>query len=159
MSDDYHVSARELVGRMTLEEKALLLTGDGWWATHRIERLGIPSIYVTDGPHGQKGQGAGLVKSAGDLLSDGIRTGFVLEPGVDPTGWRCPRPGKPGQRCADSAGAGRQYETLTPWRSEFRVFLRGSFAGREDGRRLHRRGSKPGCGHLAETLCGEQPGV
>ncbi len=64
MSDDYHVSARELVGRMTLEEKALLLTGDGWWATHRIERLGIPSIYVTDGPHGvRKGQGAGLVKS------------------------------------------------------------------------------------------------
>ena len=64
MSDDYYVSAKELVSRMTLEEKALLLTGDGWWATHRIDRLGIPSISVTDGPHGvRKGQGAGLVKS------------------------------------------------------------------------------------------------
>ena len=64
MSDDYYVSAKELVSQMTLEEKALLLTGDGWWATHRIDRLGIPSISVTDGPHGvRKGQGAGLVKS------------------------------------------------------------------------------------------------
>ena len=64
MSDDYYVSAKELASQMTLEEKALLLTGDGWWATHRIDRLGIPSISVTDGPHGvRKGQGAGLVKS------------------------------------------------------------------------------------------------
>ena len=64
MSDDYYVSAKELVSQMTLEEKALLLTGDGWWATHRIDRLVIPSISVTDGPHGvRKGQGAGLVKS------------------------------------------------------------------------------------------------
>ena len=64
MSNQYYAKASELVGRMTLEEKALLLTGDGWWATHCIERLEIPSISVTDGPHGvRKGQGAGLATS------------------------------------------------------------------------------------------------
>ena len=64
MNDEYSAKAKELLGRMTLEEKALLLTGDGWWATHRIDRLGIPSISLTDGPHGvRKGQGAGLVTS------------------------------------------------------------------------------------------------
>ena len=63
-SRDYYTSAQELVSRMALEEKALLLTGDGWWATHQFERLGIPSISITDGPHGvRKGQGAGLSES------------------------------------------------------------------------------------------------
>ena len=40
MIDDYLARAKEFVGRITLEEKALLLTGDGWWATHRIETAG-----------------------------------------------------------------------------------------------------------------------
>jgi beta-glucosidase len=64
MTDDYLAKAKELVGQMTLEEKALLLAGDGWWATHRLDRVGLPSISITDGPHGvRKGQGAGLSKS------------------------------------------------------------------------------------------------
>jgi beta-glucosidase len=36
--------AKALVAEMTLEEKALLLSGDGWWRTHRVDRLQIPSI-------------------------------------------------------------------------------------------------------------------
>jgi beta-glucosidase len=44
--------AAELVSRMSVEEQALLLSGDGWWRTHGIERLGLPSIWVADGPHG-----------------------------------------------------------------------------------------------------------
>jgi beta-glucosidase len=51
-STDYLSKAKALVAEMTLEEKALLLAGDGWWRTHRIDRLQIPSICMTDGPHG-----------------------------------------------------------------------------------------------------------
>jgi beta-glucosidase len=63
-SADYVARAKMLVAKMTLEEKALLLSGDGWWKTHAIERLQIPSICMTDGPHGlRKVEAGGLSES------------------------------------------------------------------------------------------------
>ena len=61
---DYPAKARAFVTEMTLEEKALLLSGDGWWHTHPIERLQIPALSISDGPHGlRKVEGAGLPTS------------------------------------------------------------------------------------------------
>ena len=47
---------RELVSRMTLEEKAGLCSGDDFWHTKAVERLGIPRAMVSDGPHGLRKQ-------------------------------------------------------------------------------------------------------
>ena len=41
-----------LIGQMTLEEKAALCTGASAWTTTAVERLGIPAMLVSDGPHG-----------------------------------------------------------------------------------------------------------
>jgi beta-glucosidase len=42
----------DLLGRMTVPEKARLLAGSGWMESAPIERLGIPAIRMCDGPMG-----------------------------------------------------------------------------------------------------------
>lgn len=49
---------KALIAQMTLEEKASLCSGSDTWHTRGIERLGIPSVMVTDGPHGLRKQRA-----------------------------------------------------------------------------------------------------
>lgn len=41
-----------LISQMTLEEKAALCTGASTWTTQATERLGIPTLTMSDGPHG-----------------------------------------------------------------------------------------------------------
>ena len=39
-----------------LSDKALLTTGADYWSTHEVPGLGLPSIRVSDGPHGLRVQ-------------------------------------------------------------------------------------------------------
>jgi beta-glucosidase len=61
--------ASSLLAELTLEEKASLCLGSDFWHTAPVERLGIPAIMVTDGPHGLRKQ-AGEVDHVG--ISDSV---------------------------------------------------------------------------------------
>lgn len=55
-SNSLKEKAHELVSQMTLEEKAGLCSGEDCWNLKSVERLGLPSIAVMDGPHGLRKQ-------------------------------------------------------------------------------------------------------
>ena len=46
----------KLLEQMTLEEKAGLCSGKNFWNLKGVERLNIPSVMITDGPHGLRKQ-------------------------------------------------------------------------------------------------------
>ena len=50
------MDVKALVSQMTLEEKAGLCSGLDFWHTKPVERLGVPSVMVSDGPHGLRKQ-------------------------------------------------------------------------------------------------------
>jgi beta-glucosidase len=55
----------DLLSQMTLQEKVALLAGTNMWHTVPVERLGIPSLKMTDGPNGARGAGS---------LTGGVKT-------------------------------------------------------------------------------------
>ncbi|MEU9455830.1 glycoside hydrolase family 3 C-terminal domain-containing protein [Streptomyces sp. NPDC048277] len=44
------------LSRLSLEQKAALLSGQDFWSTHPLEDVGLPSVVLTDGPHGVRRQ-------------------------------------------------------------------------------------------------------
>lgn len=50
------LDVERLIQDLTLEEKASLTSGLDFWHTQPVERLGIGSVMVTDGPHGLRKQ-------------------------------------------------------------------------------------------------------
>src|SRR4051812_49646884 len=46
----------QLLAELTVAEKASLTSGSAFWYTAPVERLGIPKIMVSDGPHGLRAQ-------------------------------------------------------------------------------------------------------
>ncbi|WP_433214265.1 glycoside hydrolase family 3 C-terminal domain-containing protein [Microtetraspora malaysiensis] len=56
---DNATEVNETPAGLTLEEKASLTSGADFWTTKAIERAGVPSIMMTDGPHGLRKQRGG----------------------------------------------------------------------------------------------------
>lgn len=51
---------KELISRMSLEEKCYLFSGKDFWQSRSVKRLGIPNMTMSDGPHGiRKQEGSG----------------------------------------------------------------------------------------------------
>ncbi|WP_177918089.1 glycoside hydrolase family 3 C-terminal domain-containing protein [uncultured Eubacterium sp.] len=60
----------EIVGKMSLEQKAAFVSGNDYWHLEESEELGLPRICITDGPHGlRKAKGKDYVPEEGEAKS------------------------------------------------------------------------------------------
>ncbi len=55
-----HVEVEALRAQLTLAEKASLMSGANYWNSKAVDRLSIPSMMLTDGPHGLRKQGGAV---------------------------------------------------------------------------------------------------
>jgi beta-glucosidase len=88
--DNFEKEINALLEKMTTTEKIALLSGRNPWFTVPIERLGIPSIVMTDGPHGVRTGGPGYdrIVSAATAFPTGVsmasswNRGLIVRVGV-----------------------------------------------------------------------------
>lgn len=63
----------ETLSKMTLEEKASLISGLYFWTTKPIDRLNVPAVTMTDGPHGlRKEYGADEGKGGVNIMKGSV---------------------------------------------------------------------------------------
>ena len=49
---------QKIINELTVRQKADLLTGKDFWQTKDYPELGVPSLFLSDGPHGIRKQAA-----------------------------------------------------------------------------------------------------
>ncbi len=62
----------EIVNKMTLEQKAAFVSGLDYWHTQGCKELGLPSINITDGPHGLRKKNENKKASEGIGLGNSV---------------------------------------------------------------------------------------
>jgi beta-glucosidase-like glycosyl hydrolase len=117
-----------IVQQMTLAEKAALVTGASAWTTTPVARLGVPELFVADGPHGVR-----RVEDVSALGAQSIPATCFPTAALLAATWDADLIYAMGQALAKriqrdwrrrAARAGRQYEAHAAVRAQFRVLLR-----------------------------------
>ena len=106
--------------KSNIDEKIKLLTGSGMWHTQEVE--GLPSVHLSDGPHGLRKQeekerqnNVSLVSTCYPTASAGLFVGCDRRRAIGKGG--CEGSMERG-RCR-AAGAGHQHEAFPPVRQKF----------------------------------------
>ena len=76
---------RRLLSKLTVEEKAALVSGTDFMYTNIVPRLGIPSLHISDGPHGLRVQTEGGDNGVtGSLPATAFPTAATVASGWNP---------------------------------------------------------------------------
>ena len=155
---------KQLIDRMTLEEKASLCSGADFWHTKSIERLGIPNMMLTDGPHGLRKQTdkADHLGLNGSLPATCFPTASALACSWDPElleeVGECIGKEAAGEDVSVVLGPGLNIKRDPLCGRNFEYFSEDPLSGGETGGGHGPGHTVPGRLRLRQALCGEQPG-
>ncbi|ACP24464.1 beta-glucosidase [Sinorhizobium fredii NGR234] len=76
------IDVKTLLDEMTLAEQVSLLSGDSFWSLPCIQRLGIGTLRLTDGPNGARGAGSLIGGVSAAAFPVGIALGATWNPGL-----------------------------------------------------------------------------
>jgi beta-glucosidase len=86
------------ISQMTLDEKAALCTGLTAWNTTPVERLSVPALFVSDGPHGVR-----RVADAGSMTLDSLASTCFPTASCVASSWNTDLTFQMGQAIAEEA--------------------------------------------------------
>lgn len=121
--DKENARARELVSKMTLEEKCDYIGAVTSFVMRSVDRLGIPHIRMADGPPGHTQQYCQHSLSVRNTHRRYLEQGF----GRKTRSWSGQR--RQGQGSGHIARTGREHLQGSDERQEFRIFRRGPVSG------------------------------
>ena len=102
---------KKILDELTLDEKLSLLSGKTFWLTQEIDRVGIPSVWMSDGPHGLRKEKA----SAGTNIMQESETSTCFPTAVTTaSSWDVELMEKVGETIADEAKALKVTTVLGP---------------------------------------------
>ena len=101
--------------KSNIDEKIKLLTGSGMWHTQEVE--GLPSVHLSDGPHGLRKQEEKERQNNVSLVSTCYPTASALACSWDVTA--AERLGSMERGRCRALRAGHQHEAFPPVRQEF----------------------------------------
>ena len=155
----------EIIKQMSLEEKALMMSGKNTWETVDFEKYGIPSMAMSDGPHGLRRQAG-----AGDHLGLNASLPATCFPtaATIANSWDEKLGEEIGTALAEEAvtmdvnvilGPGLNIKRSPLCGRNFEYFFRRSVSCRKNGSRLCKRYPEQGNLSMSKAFCGKQPGT
>ena len=132
---------QSIISQMTLEEKAALCTGASAWTTTPVERLGVPEMIVSDGPHGVR-----RVPDVHAMMMESLPATCFPTASCLASTWDVELIHKMGEALAEECIALNVDVLLGPGANMKRC-------------QLYQWSSKPRRGYISQALCREQSGI
>ena len=148
----------KLISEMTLEEKAGLCSGADFWHTKKVDRLGIPDVMVSDGPHGLRKQDIDTVDPNESIKAVCFPAACATACSFDRELMLSMGETLGEERRIRTARSCRKHKAFASLRKKLRIYFGRPLSCRRAFCGIYKRRAEQECRHIYKALCRKQPG-